>query len=116
MKRVLKEHETRVGTETIRSVEFVRVGSFQVKVTVHEPVPECSGVFDLKAGFTPGTQRAIKEWYEPILKRCRSAEPEPPRSPDISPPPPDQEPVQRVHAASSFMGTLRRLVPVHHRS
>ncbi|MDE3198688.1 MAG: hypothetical protein KGN84_20240 [Acidobacteriota bacterium] len=117
MERLLNEHEARVGAKTVHSIEFVRVGSFQIKVTVTEPLPPCSATFELKGGFTPGTQRAIKEWYEPILMRGRVPEPKPASSPEaaelpVSPEdPPEPKPAQRVKSARGFVGSLRRLVP-----
>ena len=113
MKRILREHETRLGAEADHSVEFVRAGSFHMRVTVHEPAPVCTAIFDLKAGFTPGTQRAIRQWYEPILMRGRNMETEP--LPEAAQAAAEPEMVPQVRAAGSFMETIRRLVPMHQR-
>ena len=85
-----------------------------MRVTVHEPAPARSVIFDLKAGFTPGTQRAIRQWYEPILMR-RNSEIEQPVSPEMPKVQTEHAPVPQAKAAGSFIETLRRLMPVQQR-
>jgi hypothetical protein len=124
MERILGEHETRLGCQTVHCVEFVRVGSFQVKVTVIDPHPKSFGIFDLKAGFTPGTQRAIKEWYEPILARTKAPGSEAPESAAALLPEDNEQaqaisavkPIQQVQTSGGFMAALRKFVPAHQRT